>query len=358
MPDVVLYGATGYTGRLTAQALGDGGGSFAVAGRNRAKLEQVAEATGATEARVVKEGDVASLVAALDGARVVVTCVGPFMRFGSVAVEAALRARVHYVDSTGESPFIGRLIERDAEARSAGIAMVPSVGMDEVPADVAATLATEGMTGADLVLTYAMPRHGSWGTIRSAIPLLSQRGPWVENGTRKFVRPGHDDRWAPMPPPLGPRRSVAYPLGEAYLAPLHLELAGCRTYLTTGSAERLGLRFGAPFLGLALKAPGAHRLIDRLPGGSGTGPSEAQRQASKWTILAEARAGDAWRNVAVMGTDPYGLTGRTLAAAARHLADPSFDGKGVLSPVQAIGVENLQKTLVDLGADIHVYQPE
>lgn len=358
MADIVLYGATGYTGRLTAQALADRGASFAVAGRSATRLEEVARATGTDDVRVVQEGSVASLADALDGARVLVTCVGPFMRFGDVAVEAALKAGVNYVDSTGESPFIARLIARHDEAKRAGIAMAPAMGMDEIPADVAATLATEGMDGADLDLTYAMPRHGSWGTIRSAIPLVSQKGAWLRDGKQTWERPGHEERWAPMPPPLGPRRAISYPLGEGVLAPLHLDLIGCRTYLTTGNAERLGLRFGGPVLGLALRAPGAERLLDRLPGGSGSGPNDEQRRASKWTILAEARAGAQWRNVAVMGTDPYGLTGQTLAAAGAHMAAPDYARVGVLSPVQAVGVENLQKTLIDFGVDVHVYQAE
>ncbi|MBW3653632.1 MAG: saccharopine dehydrogenase NADP-binding domain-containing protein, partial [Actinobacteria bacterium] len=128
MPDIVLFGATGYTGRLTAHALARRGASFAIAGRDRAKLEQLAATTGGPEVREAAVGDVTGLAAAIEDAKVMITCVGPFVALGDTAVEAALRARVHYIDSTGEGVFVDRLIARDRSARSAGIAMAPALG--------------------------------------------------------------------------------------------------------------------------------------------------------------------------------------------------------------------------------------
>src|SRR5688500_16072339 len=121
MPEVLLFGATGYTGRLTAQALARRGADFAVAGRDRAKLERLAASTGNPDVRVAQVGDVDALADALADVKVLITCVGPFSELGSTAVEAALKAKVHYIDSTGEGPFIGELIESKAEqAREAG----------------------------------------------------------------------------------------------------------------------------------------------------------------------------------------------------------------------------------------------
>src|SRR5688572_29076595 len=204
MPDILLFGATGYTGRLTAEALARKGASFAIAGRNKSKLYALADETDGPEVRVASVGDVDSLVAALDGVKVMITCVGPFMELGDTAVEAALRAGVHYIDSTGEGTFVSRLIERDAEAREAGIVMAPCMGFDEVPADVAATLATEGMDKADLIVTLAVPQIASRGTIRSALGIIAEPGQWVRHGQSIKIRAGQERRWAPMPPPLGP----------------------------------------------------------------------------------------------------------------------------------------------------------
>ena len=174
MPDVLLFGATGYTGQLTARALAARGATFIVAGRDRSSLEQLATATGAAGVAVAEVGDVPALAQAAADTRVLLTCVGPFASLGRTATDAAVAAKVNYLDSTGEGVFIADMIERcDAPARAAGIAMAPAMGFDEVPADVAATLATQDLGGTDLVLTYAVSVTPSSGTIRSAVGIVT-----------------------------------------------------------------------------------------------------------------------------------------------------------------------------------------
>ncbi|HWL65628.1 MAG TPA: saccharopine dehydrogenase NADP-binding domain-containing protein [Actinomycetota bacterium] len=357
MPEVLLFGATGYTGRLTAQALHRRGANFAISGRDHGKLEALATTTGNPEIRVASVGDVRGLAAALEDVKVLITCVGPFEQLGSTAVEAALQAGVHYIDSTGEGPFIARLIENKMEqARKAGIAMAPAMGFDEVPADVAATLASRDLDPVDLTLTYAVPLTPSAGTLRSALGILSEPAAWIENGRRVTVKAGQRSRWAPMPPPLGPRSSVAFPLAEGHLAPLHLELDSLRVYATVGMAQRLGLKLGGPFLPLLKSGPiksVTESLIGRLP----EGPTDQQRRAGQWTILAEARSGDAWRNVALTGTDVYGLTAEFLSAAALRFAGDGPLETGVVAPVQAVGLEVWEKEFADHGVTIQTFEP-
>jgi short subunit dehydrogenase-like uncharacterized protein len=357
MPDVLLFGATGYTGRLTASALASRGASFIVAGRNRAKLESLATATGAAGVRVAAAGDVEALTDALRDVRVLVTCVGPFIKMGDTAVEAALRAGVHYVDSTGEGPFIRRLIdERHDDAVRAGIAMAPAMGFDEVPGDVVSSLAVHGMDRPELALTYAVPRGPSAGTLRSSLDILTSTGRWVQDGRPREVRACQEERWAPMPPPLGPRRGVSFPLAVGHLAPMHLELSSFRCYVTIGSWERVGLKALVPSLRLALAVPGGRSLIERGIERAPEGPTDEERAGAKFTILAEATAGDRWRNVVVTGTDVYGLTGELLAAAALRMAEDGYDRTGVLSPVQAAGLEFLQTELEKNGCELTTYQ--
>ena len=355
MADIVLFGATGYTGRLTAASLARRGASFAIAGRNRQKLERLASETGDPEAIVATVDDPAGLARSLEGTRVLVTCVGPFTRLGDAAAGAALEAGVHYIDSTGEGVFIERLIRSRARtARDRGIAMVPALGFDEVPADVAATLATEGMQRADLVLTYALPSTPSSGTAKSVLDILSSTGPWIVDGRRIDVRAGERSRWAPMPPPLGPRLSVSYPLAEGHLAPLHLDLKSLRLYGTAGRGRALALK-GLPLvnalLGIRPVRAAAEAMIDRFV----SGPEGSAREAP-WTILAEARAQGSARNVVLTGRDPYGLTAELLAAGAMHVLEAGFSASGVLSPVQAMGLDLLQKELIDNGVSIDVFE--
>lgn len=356
VPDIVLFGATGYTGRLTARALQKRGAKFILAGRNSTKLESLAKETDATDVAVCSVGDVDGLTRALTGARVLVTCVGPFVELGSTAVEAALRAGVHYVDSTGEGQFVGRLIaEKDRLARAAGIAMAPAFGFDEVPADTTATLASEGLEKADVTLTYALPGTGTRGTVKSAFGIMLGEGPWIENGRVRTIRAGEEMRWAPMPPPLGPRSSVSFPFAEGHLGPLHLDLNSFRLFMTAKRGRRIGMRFALPALRAARATPlrGAlDRMVERAP----EGPSDTQRPKQRWTILAEARARNGWRNVALMGTDPYGLTGELLATAALEMCADGYDQKGVISPVQAVGIDKARKELESHGTTVQVWE--
>ena len=356
MPDVLLFGATGFTGRLTARAMARRGMSFAIAGRSRDKLEKLAAEVGNPEIRVATAGDTGSLVAALEDVKVMITCVGPFVDLGWTAVDAALESGTHYLDSTGEGTFIGRLIaERSAPARDAGIAMVPAMGFDEVPADVAGSLATDGMKRPNLVLTYAAPQSASVGTIRSALGILASKGPWVEEGRRIWIRAGERTRWAPMPPPLGPRVGVAFPLASGHVLPLHLDLETLEVYVTVGAAQRPLMRYGLPLFAPLLRSGVAEPVIEaflrRLPEGP-----EGDRRYKPWTILAEAWEGKTWRNVTLVGKDVYGLTAEFLALGASVLCEPGYDQTGVLSPVQAVGLETLQKELIDDEISVNVYE--
>lgn len=357
MPEVLLFGATGFTGRLTANALARRGADFVISGRNREKLERLATETGDPEIRVAAVGDVAALAGALGDVKVLITCVGPFIEMGQTAVEAALRAKVHYVDSTGEAPFISQLIETKTEqARAADIAMVSAMGFDEVPADSAATLASEGMTQADVTLTYSVPMNPTTGTLRSVAGVVAPGCPWIRDGERVWVRVGEHERWAPMPSPLGPKASMSFPFSESLLAPLHLDVNNFQTYATVKAAERLGVKAAGPFLkylDTAVVKAGIEKILERLP----EGPTDEQRTSGRWTVLAEARAGSSWRNVVLTGTDVYGLTAEFLSAGALKIAREGPSDTGVVAPVQAVGIETWQKEFAEHGVGVEIYEP-
>ncbi|HEY7875916.1 MAG TPA: saccharopine dehydrogenase NADP-binding domain-containing protein [Actinomycetota bacterium] len=356
MPDVLLFGATGYTGRLTAHALAKRGASFVVAGRNAAKLDALAAETGAADARVAAVGDVDTLVDALADVRVMITCVGPFLQLGDTAVEAALRARVHYVDSTGEGPFIRRLMDEHHDAAvQAGIAMAPAMGFDEVPGDVVATLAAADLDRPRVDLTYSVPSTPSGGTLRSSLDIVTSAARWTEDGMPRDVRAGRHERWAPMPPPLGPRRGASFPLAIGHIAPRHLDLEAFRTYATVGSWQRIGLKGLVPSLRAALAVPGGRALIERAIARLPEGPDDHER-ARKFTILGEAVAGARWRNVAITGSDVYGLTAELLAATSLRMSEDGYDVSGVVAPVQAVELELLRSELEKQGCDLTTWQ--
>jgi short subunit dehydrogenase-like uncharacterized protein len=380
MPDVLLFGATGMTGRLVAHALRRKEIPLALAGRNEAKLGALARELGEPPIHVVDAASPGDLVSALDGCGVLLSCVGPFTLWGETAVRAALEARVNYLDSCGEGAFVRHLVDEfDGPATRRGVVLVPAAGFEEVPGDLAATLATENLDAAGLTLTYAIPTTASPGTVRSALRVLAAPGRFIEGGRRVAVAAGSRRRWAPLPPPSGPRPSIAAPLAELELAPLHLPLQELQTYVAVGPAVDFAARHGLTSLTWALRwgpvrdALGA-ALTRVLPspfagGGGGEtvrgdeavgGHSEADNGSAAsegwWTILAEARSGSQWRNVMLTGRDVYGLSARLLAAGAAALAASDTSLSGVLSPVQALGTDFWHKELIDWGVSIEIYE--
>ena len=358
MLDALVFGATGFTGRLVATALARRGARFALAGRNRARLEAVAHETGADEVAVAAVGKVDALAEAAARARVLVTCVGPFAELGETAVRAALQAGTHYVDSTGEAPFVARLLERfDEPARAGGITLAPALAFDEVPADVAATIATAGMEGAELTLTYAVPSHATRATLRSSIGILTWEGSWLRDGSRVPVRTGELGRWAPLPPPLGPRPSLSAHMAEGWLAPLHLDVASVGTYLATSTARRAALRLTLPLLKAAAARPPVRGLVETALGAFLSHPGDHRARNKRWTVLAEARRSGIARSVAITGSDTYGLSADLLAAGAVRLAHDPPPGGGVRAPVQAVDLSVWKDELADRGASILVFEP-
>jgi short subunit dehydrogenase-like uncharacterized protein len=354
MPDVLLFGATGYAGRLTAQELHRHGASFAIAGPDANDLATLASTTGDPEVQVV--ADVDSLVRALRRCSVLVACVGPWDRLGWTAVAAALRAGVHYVDCAGEQAFVGDLVARcDRPARRAGIAMAPCMELSGVAGEVAASLATAGMTNPEVTVTYAPPRPGSGITVTSLIESMKSPGAWLEDGRRLLVRPARHERWAPMPAPLGPSRAISFPLALGHLAPLHLDAASFRLFVTTSAAQRLAIKGALPLLRMVGALPAGGAAVEQAARvGARRGPPSKVR-AARWMVLAEARSGPCRRNVGVAGNDTHGLTARLLAASALRMA--GADRPGVLAPVQAVGLDFLTACLGEAGVAIETYGP-
>ncbi|HSM22707.1 MAG TPA: saccharopine dehydrogenase NADP-binding domain-containing protein [Rubrivivax sp.] len=148
--DVVLYGASGFVGRQTAAyfAQRSGGLRWAVAGRSAARLQAVQQACGAARPGVVvaDAADTAALDRLAAQARVVLSTAGPFARHGSELVAACVRHGTHYVDITGETPWVRDIIDRHHEAAARqGTRIVPGCGFDSVPSDLGAWLVAQAL---------------------------------------------------------------------------------------------------------------------------------------------------------------------------------------------------------------------
>jgi len=168
---IALLGATGYTGRLVAAELARGDRPYRLGARDARRLAEVPRAAHGGEF-VVDAANPSRLDAFLDGVEVLINTVGPFTTLGMPVVEAAVRNRVAYVDSTGEPGFMSEVYRRFADAP---VAIVPACGFDYIPGDLAAAIAAHDAGGkVDSVAVHYETNAmlPSRGTARSALEVM------------------------------------------------------------------------------------------------------------------------------------------------------------------------------------------
>jgi short subunit dehydrogenase-like uncharacterized protein len=339
---VVLYGASGYTGRLVASELAGRGVEYVLSGRDRAKLEPLGRERGAPVWAVPLD-DESGLRELLEDARVVINCAGPFTLAGDALVRAAIDSGTHYVDSTGEQTFIHMVFDRHAQAaEEAGVALVPGIGFDYLPGDCIARIAAEGHEPLDeLVLAYDVEGFGmTRGTLRSALEGMKGGDVVYDGGDWRPAPAGVFRASFDFPPPLGRQAMSRYPSGEVITVPRHtvtrrvVSLLSARTVVPNAIGAAL-LPYLQPGLQLALRTP-VRSLLQQAVGVLPEGPPEDERRAAAWTVVAEARSEDGRRSRAVArGTDVYGLTAVILAHAATLLSAGGYDRAGALGPAAA-----------------------
>src|SRR4051794_33566098 len=139
---IVVFGATGYTGDLVSRALVDQGAAPVLAARNEARVRALAEELGGLEWAVADVDRPDTVRALVERGDVLISTVGPFARWGEPAVQAAIAAGAHYLDSTGEGSFIRAVFERFGPgAQAAGCGLLTAFGYDWVPGNLAGGLA-------------------------------------------------------------------------------------------------------------------------------------------------------------------------------------------------------------------------
>ena len=340
---IVVYGATGYTGRLVARELARLDAEFVLAGRNAAKLDAlVAELDAEPETAAVALDDPAGLRRLFEPAAAVIACAGPFTVHGEPVLAAAVETGTHYLDTTGEQTFMRMVFDGYGEpAKRAGAALVTAMGFDYVPGDMIAALTAEGMGPLDeVVLAYSVEEFGmTRGTLHSSLRILGGDPVTYRDGA--WVPPSGGDRagtWE-FPQPIGRQAMLRFPGGEPITVPRHVDTRNVSVLFSAKSVLPSAHLAPAadvlmPAMRLALRTPlrrAADALIERLP----EGPEEEARRACKFTISCEARAGDTRRRGLIKGSDVYGLTAVSIVRGALLAAAPGFGHEGALAPAQA-----------------------
>jgi len=356
---IAVYGATGFTGGLIARELRERGANLLIAGRNRDKLDALSAELGGVPTAVVSLEDRAGLRQTLEPCAVVAACAGPFTLHGEPLPAAAVETGTHYLDTTGEQPFMQLVFDRYGDPATAnGVALISGMGFDYAPGDLIAALTAEEMGPLEeIVVAYCV--HGfapTHGTALSALEII--RGGdvvWSAGEWQAAPRSADGGRWR-FPEPIGEQRMLRYPAGEQVTVPRHVETARVRTLLNGMVVPPKMMPVAvalSPLLGLAMRTPlrrAAGALVRRMP----AAPSERDRKGSRFTVSCEARSRSTARRGTVRGSDIYGLTAASVAHGALLLSDPSYERSGALAPAQAFDATSFLAALSDFGVSTDV----
>lgn len=376
--DVVLYGATGFVGKLTAEYLARAApptARIALGGRSAEKLERVRDELGVDWPLVVADSqDAAALGEMASRATVVATTVGPYRSYGIPLVEACVAAGTHYADLTGETLFMRETIERfDEAAKAAGARIVHSCGFDSIPSDIGVLLLHEAAGELeDTTLVVRRLKGGlSGGTIASLKGTVDE-----VRGDRSVLKVLGD------PYALSPDRAAEPDLGDerdlrgvehsdelaTWLGPFVMASVNTRAVRRSNALQEWGygrrfryrevMAFGEGLAGrgralavaagtggltVGLAIPPTRFVLDRVLPDPGEGPKDELVRKGFFHIEIHARtpAGERWVcHVKAQGDPGYGATSVMLGESALCLAldGPQLpDRAGVLTPATGMG---------------------
>jgi short subunit dehydrogenase-like uncharacterized protein len=393
--DVVVFGATGVTGRRVSAYLAEQDARWAAAARDSGKLERILAEDGvvAPETVIADVGDPDSLAAMASRARVVLNLCGPYTLHGRPVIEACVSNGAHYVDLTGEIPFVRQMIDAyDARAKVEGVKVVQVCGFEALPPDLMVLLAAEtagerwgeGLAEADLEVSVegppGMPRPSdmiSGGTFQSlAAAAGGEDASAVTDPAALITDPavaGEVRRRSPIN--VAPRRAggaVIAPMAPAaFINPAVIQfttsLVGAEPFryreglALRGGAATLPLRYAAAGVlsgtqaavaAAARARPSVRRRVgaalSRILPSSGFGPAADRLENWKWRMSVDARtAGGHTVRVEVDadGHPGYLATARMLGEAGLLLAEPGVtpERSGCLTPATALGTGSVDR---------------
>ncbi len=386
--DLVVYGATSFVGQILCRHLverhgTDGPLTWAIAGRDAAKLDAVAAATGAEVERIVADaGDRRALDDMVGMTRVVVSTVGPYAKYGSELVAAVVAAGTDYCDLTGETQWMRRMIDAHQDAAVAsGARVVHTCGFDSIPSDMGVWFTQQraverfGVACNRISMrVHALRGGASGGTIASMLNLMEEAA--ADPSLRRLLADPYalapvDQRHGPAQPDLA--RPSHDPVTGRWIAPFVMAAVNTRVVQRShalagrpwgqdfrydeatdtgpgplGAAKAVGLSAGlAAGMGLTVLGP-TRRLVSRVVPQPGEGPSpEAQENGNFDLRFFGATPDGRTLSTRVTGDrDPgYGSTAKMLGESAVALVelDPSEVGGGFWTPSTALGDRLLER---------------
>ncbi len=332
---ILIYGANGYTGELITRMAAERGLKPIVAGRNEAKVAEIAAKYG-FEHRAFSLDDTAKLDAALQEVDMVLHCAGPFSITSLPMVKACLRNKKHYTDITGEISVFETCASMDKKAEEAGIMVMPGVGFDVVPSDCLARHLKDRLPSAThlSLAFYGMGRisHGTQATMTMNVG----RGGAIRKDGQITPVPA---AWKSREIDFGEgviKTGVTIPWGDVSTAFYSTGIPNIEVYTIVPPSNLKMLKMSRYIGWLLATGPAQKYLQSKIPAG---GPSDDER--AKGRTLMWGMASDANGNI--VESRQQGPEGYTLTAiGALNIAEKILAGKftaGYQTPAKAYGAD-------------------
>jgi short subunit dehydrogenase-like uncharacterized protein len=322
---IAVYGAYGHTGRFVLAELRRRGFVPVACGRDAARLHELAAETG-NEVRVAATDDAAALDAAFAGTAAVLHCAGPFLDTAAPVLDAALRARIHYLDVAAEQRAVTDTLARDGEAKAAGVTVLPAMAFYGGLADLLASAALDGATEADAV-DIAVALDG-WHPTRGT-RLTGDRNhyprTYIEHGRTCTVPDPAPVRETDFPAPFGTQETVLLPLSETVVLSHHVACRNLHSWMNL-----------APLRDLRDPATPTPTAAD-----------DSGRSAQRFVVDVRVRRGDRVDRAVASGRDIYAVTAPLLVEALQRILDGRVHGNGSLTAGQAFDARDFLDALAD-----------
>jgi short subunit dehydrogenase-like uncharacterized protein len=341
---ILLYGANGYTGRLILEAALARGLPVTVAGRRREAIEPLAKAHGVPFEVFSLDEAPRRLVERVAGFGALLLAAGPFSRTSAPALAACLKARIPYLDITGEIGVFEAVFARHAEAVKAGVVLLPGVGFDVVPSDCLAASLALALPGA-VRLQLAFRGFGiSAGTARTMLEGLPKGGAARVDGKLVGVPVAWKARTIPFPD--RPRYAMTIPWGDLSTAYRSTGIPNIETYMAMAPSHVSALRWTRALLPFAGFGPLQALLAAWVKKGV-AGPTAEERARERSLLWGRVEDGE---GRAVEGTvetlEGYTLTAETAVAASERVLRGAVK-PGAWTPSKAFGpgfIETIRDT--------------
>jgi len=398
--DVIVWGASGFTGKLVVEYFLQQYGkdiAWAVAGRNRQKLEQVLEELSAgdkvPDILIADSHDAESMATLAQATTVVLTTVGPYALYGDMLVDACAEHGTHYCDLAGEVQWMRRVIDRNQSiAEQSGARIVHSCGFDSIPSDLGVQFLQEQAIERQgepckriELIVRAMRGGGSGGTIASGIN--SMREAKNDRAIAKILAQPYSlnpEGQRDGPDSWDQRRSRWNDLGQVWTAPFIMGAINMRIVrrsnallnyawgedfrysesVSTGRGTRGWLKakgmtagLGAFFLAASFDLS-RKLIIETLLPAPGEGPSKENRESGffKMLLIGQLKDGSTLRATVTGDRDPgYGSTSKMLSESAICLAKNDLQpGGGCWTPASAMGPVLRERLIANAGLTFEI----